>query len=255
MNKLLFTLKNSNTVKFPLRKLKKITNFRNKNNDLFTLWINDNNELPELQQLSLKSMLLTGHNVTLYTYSKMNNIPEGVNSVAAGKIIDKSRIFKYKTGFNKGSYSGFANWFRAKCLYENGGTWFDCDILAIKNINEIIEGNIISSQYDREGNLNPNNGFLKLEKKDKLLKAMIKHMDKAKDNVKHGDTGPALLKFMMDNEYKEYYKYLSKPSFIASINFFDYKDFLKPSKDITKKWNLMRYGDSMYGMLCFDIIK
>lgn len=214
------------------------------NNDLFTLWISDNNKLPELQQLSLKSMQLTGHNITLYTYSKLNNVPEGIKVIDGNEILDESKIFKYKEGFNKGSYSGFSNWFRTKCLYENGTAWFDCDILAIENINNINSSeNIIASEYNREGSINPLNALLKLKKKDKLLKAMLNYMSNVKDNVKHGDTGPVLLKSMMDGKYKRYYDYMMNPNFIASINFFDYKDFLKPSEEIVK---ILRF-DEIWG--------
>lgn len=215
-----------------------------KNNRLFTLWISDDNKLPELQQLSLKSMVLTGHKVTLYVYDEIDQVPEGIKLADANKILDDSNIFKYKEGFNKGSYSGFANWFRAKCLYEKGSTWFDCDILAIRNINELgYIGPIISSQRNPDGDVVPNNAFLRLKKRDKLLKELLIHMGQVKDNVKHAQTGPNLLKFYMDNGFNGYYDYLISPNFIASINYFDYKDILKPSSEIVP---FLKLGD-MWG--------
>lgn len=36
----------------------------------------------------------------------------------------------------------------------------------------------------------------------------------------------------MDNDFKEYNDYLTSPNFIASINYFDYNDILKPTKEI-----------------------
>lgn len=214
-----------------------IKHFVKNKNELFTLWISDYQELPELQQLSLKSMLLTGHKVILYTYGKLKNVPEGVEIANAHKILDKSNIFKYKQGFNKGSYSGFSNWFRTKYLYENGGNWFDCDVLAIKNINEVNNNDtIIPSQNNPDGEIWPTNGFLRFEKNDKLLKDSLDHIEKVRDNVKHGETGPNLLKLMMDSHYIGYYDYLTSTDFIAPINYYDYKDFLKPSKEIVKKF-------------------
>jgi hypothetical protein len=207
-------------------------------NKLFTLWISDNCELPQLQQLSLKSMLLTGHDVTLYVYENMLNVPEGIKVADANKILDESKIFKYKEGFNKGSYSGFANWFRAKCLYERGTAWFDCDIIAIKNITEMnVNGPLISSQINPDFKISPNNAFLRLNKGDKLLKEMLDYMEEVKDNVMHGDTGPNLLKSMIDEKFCKYSDYLSSTDFIASINYFDYMDFLKPSKDMVPLLN------------------
>lgn len=235
MNRLKSTFKNLKMINTNLRKL---VNHKNKNNELFTLWVNDNPELPELQHLALKSMLLTGHNVTLYSYNKLNNVPPGIKIANGDEILDRSTIFKYKEGFNKGSFSGFANWFRAKRLYEKGGAWFDCDILAIKNLNEFnLKDNIISSQYNPDGSIYPNNAFLKLKKEDKMLNVMLNYMNDVKDNVKHGDTGPILLNSMIEGQYTEYKNYLVNPNFIASINFFDYEDYLKPTKDIVNKLN------------------
>jgi hypothetical protein len=211
---------------------------KNDKNHLFTLWISDNNELPELQYLSLKSMLLTGHEVTLYTYSDLNNVPKGIKVEDANKILDKSKIFTYKDGFNKGSYSGFANWFRVKCLYEKGLTWFDCDIIAINNINDIANDNfIIASEYDPKKNIYPTNGVLRLKKRDVLLKEMLIHMERVEDNISHGETGPRLLKYLLDNKFSDYSIYLKNPNFMASINYYDYKNFLKPSNEIVPLLN------------------
>ncbi len=213
---------------------------KEKNNELFTLWISDNHKLPELQNLSIKSMLLTGHKVTLYTYEDLKNIPAGVEIADANDVLDESEIFTYKEGFNKGSYSGFANIFRYKCLQETHKSWFDCDILAVKNINDINpDGNIISSQYGIDGSIRPNNGFLRLSKDDQLLKSIWKTLKTMNlENVKHGETGPALLKSVMDDHHKEYYRYLTDPNFISPINFYDYEEYLKPSKYMVPKLKL-----------------
>lgn len=208
----------------------------NSTNKLFTLWISDNNELPELQQLSLKSMVLTDHEVKLYAYNELDNVPDGIKVIDGNKILDESNIFKYKEGFNKGSYSGFSNWFRSKCIYETGEAWFDTDILVLKNVNFKGNGPIIASQYNPDGAINPLPAFMRLKKKDKLLKIMINHMEKVKDNVVHGDTGPNLLKSTMD-DYPKYYDHMVNPNFIASINYFDYMDFLKPTREIVSLLN------------------
>ena len=210
-----------------------------KNNELFTLWISDDFKLPELQQLSLKSMVLTGHKVRLYAYTELESVPEGIEVADANKILDKSNIFKYQEGFNKGSYAGFSNLFRVKCLYEMGTSWFDCDILAIKNINDITQdSHVISSQYDPNLNIVPNNGFLRLKKGDNLLKDSLDHINRIdKDIMKHGETGPILVKSLMDEKYQEYYDHLVDPNFIAPINYFDYRDYLKSSEHIVPKLN------------------
>ena len=69
-----------------------------------------------------------------------------------------------------------------------------------------------------------------------MLKELLKYIKEIdKDKVKHGQTGPILFKSLMDGKYKEYYDYMVKPDFIASINYFEYKDFLKSSEIIVPK--------------------
>ncbi len=51
----------------------------------------------------------------------------------------------------------------------------------------------------------------------------------------HGDTGPSLLKSLMDTKYNSYSKYLANVNFIASVNYFDFMDFLKPSSEIVPR--------------------
>ena len=144
------------------------------NNEIFTLWISDNdNKLSDLACLSLKSMVLVGHDVKLYTYGFLTNVPEGVEVLDANTILDKSKIFKYNTGFK--SYSGFANWFRFKRMYEYGGTWLDLDILLIKNVNDVVADEIaICSEPGWHNYILPNNAFMRFPKGDEwsLLKIL-----------------------------------------------------------------------------------
>lgn len=214
--------------------IKKNLKREKENNEMFTLWISDDHTLPEIQQLSLSSMMLTGHSVTLYTYEDLENVPDGIEIRDANRIIDESEIFTYNEGFNKGSYSGFANVFRYNCMDVTAKSWFDCDIIAIKNINEIYpSGNIISSQYNVDKTIYPNNGFLRLARGDKLIKSLIKSVNSMDlEHVKHGETGPQLLNLLMGSENPEHYKYLTDPNFVSPINYFDYEDYLKPSKEI-----------------------
>ena len=53
------------------------------------LWIDDDVKLPELKQLSLKSMLLTGHEVTLYSYAPLENVPSGIKVTDANQWINQ----------------------------------------------------------------------------------------------------------------------------------------------------------------------
>ncbi|EJB1795587.1 TPA: hypothetical protein ACPVX8_002903 [Vibrio parahaemolyticus] len=112
--------------------------------EIKTLWIGG--DLSRLERVCLASFIANGHKVTLYTYGDVGNIPKGVDIDDANKILDESKVFQYgkATGSGKGSYAGFANYFRYKMLYENENTyWVDTDVICLKpfpKIQEIIFG-------------------------------------------------------------------------------------------------------------------
>jgi len=109
----------------------------------------------------------------------------------------------------------------------------------VRNIAEITsKKTIISTAYHLKEVLTPNNDFLRLKKKDKLLKYLLEEIEKLGDNVKHGETGPLLLEKSIFNEFPEYKKYLTPTEFIGSINYYDYEDFLIPSSQLIKKLNI-----------------
>lgn len=183
-------------------------------NEIFTLWIadDDETELPLLAHLSLKSMILCGHDVILYTYSHLDNVPAGVKVLDANEIIDSSRIFRYKAGHK--TYSGFANLFRLKRLYELGGTWLDLDILLIRNINEKFDDEIlICSEPTAVFYSKPNNAVLRFPPKDPFVKSMLDYAEKRGSDIIHGETGPTLVLKTLKGEFYEYNQYLKNFNF------------------------------------------
>jgi mannosyltransferase OCH1-like enzyme len=91
------------------------------------LWIGS--ELSVMEQLSISSFLLNGHDYHLYVYDDVKYVPEGTVVMDANEILPSSRIFQYK---NRPSYAGFANFFRYKLLLERGGWWADTDTICLK---------------------------------------------------------------------------------------------------------------------------
>ncbi len=92
-----------------------------------TLWIGE--RLSPLERISLCSFLAHGHQVDLYAYSDVANVPEGVAVRDAAEILPPSTIFKYR---DYDSYAGFSNYFRYKLLLERGGYWIDSDIVCLR---------------------------------------------------------------------------------------------------------------------------
>ncbi|HIF9091538.1 TPA: hypothetical protein ACX6NR_000468 [Photobacterium damselae] len=98
-----------------------------------TLWIGGS--LSRLEKICLASFLYHGHRVVLYVYDKVDNLPRGVEVADASEIVPKDKIFTYGkiTGQGKGSYAGFANYFRYKMLLIHPNSfWVDADVICLK---------------------------------------------------------------------------------------------------------------------------
>ncbi|MGH8508420.1 MAG: glycosyltransferase [Gammaproteobacteria bacterium] len=91
------------------------------------LWVGP--ELSVMEQLSVSSFLLNGHEYHLYVYDEPKNIPLGTVVKDANEILPSSRVFQYK---RHPTYAGFANFFRYKLLLDRGGWWTDTDTICLK---------------------------------------------------------------------------------------------------------------------------
>jgi mannosyltransferase OCH1-like enzyme len=91
------------------------------------LWIGP--ELSVMEQLSISSFILNGHQYHLYVYDDVKNVPAGTVLRDASEILPSSRIFQYR---GQPSYAGFSNFFRCKLLLERGGWWVDSDVVCLK---------------------------------------------------------------------------------------------------------------------------
>ena len=107
------------------------------------LWIGA--ELSVMEQLSVSSFLLNGHEYHLYVYDEMGNVPEGAVVKDANEILPRSSIFQYK---HQASYAGFANFFRYKLLLERGGWWVDTDVVCLKPF-DFVDEHVFSTETCR----------------------------------------------------------------------------------------------------------
>jgi hypothetical protein len=89
------------------------------------LWVG--NTLTKIHKLCIESFLKKGHAFVLYTYEKVNNLPDMVITMDANKIIPSSLIYTFDD-----SYAGFSDLFRNRLLSLNPGWYVDLDIYCIK---------------------------------------------------------------------------------------------------------------------------
>lgn len=85
--------------------------------------------LSRLERLCMRSFLANGHRLLLHTYAPPTGVPEGVEIVDAARTLSPSLVFRDK---RHNSIAAFADWFRFKVLYEQGGIWADTDVVCLK---------------------------------------------------------------------------------------------------------------------------
>ncbi|WP_341502684.1 glycosyltransferase [Gallaecimonas sp. GXIMD4217] len=85
--------------------------------------------LSRLERLCMASFVAQGHLLHLHVYEAPDGVPEGVQLKDATEILPREAIFRHpKTG----SIAMFADWFRYKVLFEQGGIWADTDVLCLR---------------------------------------------------------------------------------------------------------------------------
>ncbi|PRX37800.1 hypothetical protein SAMN05216257_105235 [Meinhardsimonia xiamenensis] len=88
-----------------------------------TLWIGG--RLSWLEQLCLVSFAHAGHEVTLYSYAPIENVPEGVRNLPADEIFPAEPMYRHR---RTGSPAIHADLFRLHMLRKTDNVWVDADM-------------------------------------------------------------------------------------------------------------------------------
>lgn len=110
------------------------------------LWIGGS--LGQIEHLCLTSFLACGHDVELFTYEDVGNVPSGVTLRRGEEVLSADKIFRYAKG---GSVAAFSNWFRYELLYREGGIWVDTDMICLKPLDihtDLFFGKEASNKYN-----------------------------------------------------------------------------------------------------------
>jgi mannosyltransferase OCH1-like enzyme len=143
-----------------------------------------------MEQLSISSFLLNGHDYHLYVYDDLKCIPAGTVVMDAREILPPSWIFQYK---GRPSYAGFANFFRYKLLLERGGWWADTDTICLKPF-DFSDDYVFSSEINHRGREVINNGVIKAPAGSVLMKYVWEFCQtKNPARLVWGETGPRLM--------------------------------------------------------------
>ncbi|AMN46107.1 hypothetical protein ACG33_03075 [Steroidobacter denitrificans] len=88
--------------------------------------------LSRLERLCMNSFMANGHTLLLHTYEPPKNVPPGVTLVDAAETLAQKYLFRDK---RHNSVAAFADWFRFRLLYRQGGIWADTDVVCLKPLN------------------------------------------------------------------------------------------------------------------------
>lgn len=135
-------------------------------NPLFTincLWIG--NKLGPTEQLCLLSMLKQGHQVRLFTYEAVLNVPSGIEIISGNSILPREKILYDK---KRNSPALGSDVFRLKLQEHNLGIWLDLDILLLKPL-----FSQTADLFGRQHGDTFNNAVLYLNSDSPILKSLI----------------------------------------------------------------------------------
>ncbi|HYI12323.1 MAG TPA: hypothetical protein VEK57_24935 [Thermoanaerobaculia bacterium] len=185
-----------------------------------TLWIGP--RLSVMEQLALSSFVHHGHQVDLYTYDEVANVPEGVTVRNGNAILPASMIFQYR---EHQSYSGFSNFFRYRLLLERGGCWVDTDLVALRPFS-FAEDHVFSSE-EAQGIEHVNAGFIKAPAGSPAMqRAWDICAAKDRTQIRWGETGPALLREIVTTLGLE--SFVRPPEVFCPIPFPKWESLLDP---------------------------
>lgn len=139
------------------------------------------------EQLSIRSFLAQGHRVQVYAYGEYP-LPAGAELVDAATVLPAARVFNYRRGPGAGSVAAFANLFRYKLLYEQGGTWADCDLFCRRSLKDLPPACVGRQDPDTV-----NNGVMRFPAGHQLPAALFEAAERLGTDLAWGDTGPQLL--------------------------------------------------------------
>jgi hypothetical protein len=92
-----------------------------------SLWIGG--DLSWLEQLCLKSFADLGHHITLYSYTPIKNLPDGVHAGDAADIFPADPMYRHAV---TGSPAIHADLWRLHMLNQTDQIWVDCDVLCYR---------------------------------------------------------------------------------------------------------------------------
>lgn len=160
------------------------------------LWVSG--DLPWYVRASIASFIRQGHEVFLWSYDVLNDLPVRCKLMPADDIISRVCIFGYRDGPMAGHLSGFADWFRYELLRRQGGWWSDSDMLCVKPFEAGDRPYVFASVWEPATPLYVNNNVIYVrDPGSEIMTTCARVAGDLGANALHAEAGPVLLHRMV----------------------------------------------------------
>jgi hypothetical protein len=104
--------------------------------EIVTFW---HGPLDALRRLCLSSQVAAGHNVTVYSFEPLAQLPEGVGNAEAEAILPRAFAERLRPTGPDGVWRDwttlqYSDFFRMRLMAQNAGLWLDADVLLLKPV-------------------------------------------------------------------------------------------------------------------------
>jgi hypothetical protein len=152
--------------------------------------------LPALDQACLASFAHAGHQVTLFSFEQLRDLPDGVVLADAGDIVDRSSLDAF-IHEGKPNLSHFSDYFRYRLFASTGQAWIDTDLLMLRPLEDAQGDNL----FAKETPSSICGAIMRISQDDPKLAELLRRTEALMHTeLAWGATGPRLLNQVLGSE-------------------------------------------------------
>jgi hypothetical protein len=152
-----------------------------------TFW--QGQRLSAFEAACMHSFVAEGHEVTLFSFDAVANVPLGVKERDASLIADKGGLTAFSVN-GVPSVSHFSDYFRYVMFAKTELTWIDTDVLLLRNWDHDSGVTLLALESPRS----ICNAVMRLSSREPILQELIARTEALMNRpIRWGDTGPRLL--------------------------------------------------------------
>ena len=154
-----------------------------------SLWVGP--RLSTMERLCIRSYQANRHDFTLYSYTPVENVPEGTTVKDANEIVPESDITRFR------NLANFSDWFRYNLLFKKGGWWSDTDSVCVKPLDFssdcVFSSEVVRFATGSRGHTNCGN--IKVPAGSEIMRWCVEQVQKTDTRTNTwSQIGPVLLK-------------------------------------------------------------